>query len=312
MSKICTKCGNVLSDDAQVCTRCGKSFSTSMNRQAGQPMANHQINSSRQQSATPQWNSQSQGMNSQWNNQSQSVNPQWDNQGTGANLKNKVRQQAKKLSSRNKKKGVFIGIGVVALLIILIVAIAGGRKPSNRRLKEQLPRDILTYEYDGQTRTSEVKSLEVERRILDKNFDTAYCKVTLEDEFMTRILYLEITSQKYTQGGWNITNCSLYQPDEVYAKSGAEKSMEDALKEVSENNQITILNVNKVKNTDGSYTLEIEEDCEFYSGTERLTVELINISEYDEDSLYEIEFPMEYGWNITDDDTSQIKYKNNN
>lgn len=105
MSKICTKCGNVLSDDAQVCTRCGKSFSTSMNRQAGQPMANHQINSSRQQSATPQWNSQSQGMNSQWNNQSQSVNPQWDNQGTGANLKNKVRQQAKKLSSRNKKRG---------------------------------------------------------------------------------------------------------------------------------------------------------------------------------------------------------------
>ena len=353
MSKICTKCGNVLSDSAQVCTRCGKSFSASVNRQAGQSMANHQMNSSRQQSATPQWNSQgqsmnsqwnnqgqgmnsqwnnqgqsmnsqwnnqSQGMNSQWNNQSQGMNSQWNTQGAGApsskegfaNLKNKVKQQAHKLSSGNKKKVGLIGIGVVALLIILIVAIAGGRKPSNRRLKEQLPRDILTYEYDGQTRTSKVKSLKVEKRMLEKNFDTAYCKVTLEDEFMTRILYLEITSQKYTRGGWNITSCSLYQSDEVYAKSGAEKKLDEFLKEVSENDQVTILNINKIKNTDGSYTCEVEEDCEYYSGTEQVTVKLINISEDNEESLYEVEFPMEYGWTVTDYDTSQLKRKDNN
>ena len=353
MSKICTKCGNVLSDNAQVCTRCGKSFSASVNREAGQQMANHQMNSSRQQSATPQWNSQGQSMNSQWNNQgqgmnsqwnnqgqsmnsqwsnqgqsmnpqwnnqSQGMNPQWNTQGAGtpsskegfANLKNKVKQQAHKLSSGNKKKVVFIGIGVVALLIILIVVIAGGRKPSNRRLKEQLPRDILTYEYDGQIRTSEVKSLKVEKRMLDKNFDTAYCKVTLEDEFMTRILYLEITSQKYTRGGWNITSCSLYQSDEVYAKSGAEKKLDDDLKKELDKNQVTILNLNKIKNTDGSYTLEVEEDCEYYSGTERITVKLINISEYNEDSLYEVDFPMEYGWITTDNDISQLERKNNN
>lgn len=324
MSKICTKCGNVVSDDAQVCARCGKSFSTSMNNHAGHQMANQRTNPSGQQSATPQWNNrqwnnQSQSVNRQWNNQSQSMNRQWNNQGTDtqpskarvANLKNKVKQQEQKLSSGNKKV-VLIGLGAVAVLIILFIVIAGGRKPSNRRLKNQLPMDVLTYKYDGQTITSKVKSLKVEKRILNKNFDTAYCKVTLEDEYMTRILYLEINSQKYTQGGWNITGYSLYGSDEVYENSGAEKKLDEFLDELSDNTEVTILNVNKIENSDGSYTFEIDEDSDLYSGTEIITIKLINISEYDADSLYEVEFPMEYGWSVIDYDNSQLKYKNNN
>lgn len=371
MSKICTKCGNVLSDDAKFCARCGKSLSTEMNKQAGQQMAKPQMNPvrnqqninrqqpvtggtnpSRQQSVNSnwsaqgnqnmnqqwnnqgqgmnqQWNNQGQGMNQQWNNQGQDMNQQWNNQGQGmnqqwnnkgagvqslktgfSNMKNAVMRQAQKLSSGNKKAPVLIGIGVVALLIILIVAIVGAGKPSNSRLKKQLPIDVLTYEYEGETRTSKVKSLKVEKRMSSKGYDTAYCKIKLEDEFMTRIVYLEINSQKYTQGGWNITYYRLYRSDEVYGRGEAEKYVDDMLDELAKNDEITILNVSKTKNEDGSFTCEVEEDSEDYSGTERVTIKLINMSEEQEDSLDEVDFPMEYGWTVTDFDTSQIKAKN--
>lgn len=290
MSKICMKCGNILSDEALFCARCGKPLSQDLN---------HQQNNN-------QWNNPNgQGMNNQWNNQSgrqQAIRVDTHK------IKNNLMQQSRKLSSGGNKKFVLIGIGIIALLIVLIALFIIGRKPSNHRLKQQFPMNLLTYEYENEVRTSKLKSLKVERRMSGKDYDTAYCKVELEDEIMTRILYVEMNSQKYTQGGWNVTYCYIYQTDEIIPKITPDDYVNKT--EIQPNNA---KNVQVKKNDDGSYTYTMDVNYEglygnTITGNLGVTYKMSNLSEEREDTLTEVEFPMEYGWSTTNRDDSNLQY----
>lgn len=200
MSKICTSCGAMNSENAVVCSRCGKSLGMAMNNSVNNQYMNNNMNS---------FNSGS----------------------------NSAHQYASAKTVKSKKH-LFIIIAIVGILVAMTVTFVviktSDRAPSEDWLKENIPQELLTYTWNNETCTPSIESLTVERRNTEDDMDDAFCVVHLADEKIERTLYVEIMSVKYDEGGWGLTSWNEYKTEEYKIKEEFVKKLEEQY--VEENN----------------------------------------------------------------------------
>ncbi len=170
MSKICTACGAINTDNATICSRCTRPLPVQGNR----PIENRHINVS--------------------------CNP----------IKVKVLP-------------VVGAVALLCVLVLVVIALIKGSAPSETWLVENIPIELLTYEYDSILYTSTVESMEIERRNTEDGVDDVYCIIVLKDDMMKRTAYIEMISRKYSQGGWILESWSEYQPEEGVPLQGLEE-----------------------------------------------------------------------------------------
>lgn len=216
MSKICTSCGAMNSDNATNCSRCGKSLPFKQNSQMGNAMTN-KAGGQKTANSIPSW--QAQPMQG-WQQTSSKIYQQQDIHNSRKNITN--------IKNLPRVGTIVGGLVVLLIIVLIIVKLVKGATPSDSWLTENIPSELLGYEfeiydfeyYEG---TSSVESLVIERRVTENGVDDAYCVVTLSDDRLKRTIYIEMVSRKYDQGGWVLESWSEYRPAEAHMIRGMDE-----------------------------------------------------------------------------------------
>ena len=126
----------------------------------------------------------------------------------------------------NMKKKAIMKKAILLLLFagaMFLFAGCGEKTPDENWFMENLPEEITTYTMKDQSYQSEVTSLEIEKRVIDEGFETAYCKIVLDDENLSRTLYLILSASYYDQS-WHLFSYQEYQEEEVTPLKGVSES----------------------------------------------------------------------------------------
>ncbi len=171
-----------------------------------------------------------------------------------------------------KKNKIIIITIVIALIIAVIAFIIYKGKSSNSNkinLEELIPEEVRTYKYNDKKITSEVKSVKIDRQDTDKDDEenVTYCEVELEDELLTRVVYLELELKNYDVGGWIVEDYDQYE-DTVIKKWNDEKItkelVEEKINELDFKDKLAFVSKNDVSEDTIEFIYSINIDSEYY------------------------------------------------
>lgn len=97
-------------------------------------------------------------------------------------------------------------------LLVLVLSSCGISAPSKAELIGLLPDEIIRYTLDGETCTPRVTQLEIIRQQLSEKDCVTECKISLEDNNLSRQEYILLNCTYWDKGGWGLQSWEELQP----------------------------------------------------------------------------------------------------
>lgn len=200
MSKVCRFCGAMNLDNSITCSRCGKSLIVD---KVTLPENNTQIKAN--------------STNNNINKNSNSLHRQ----------------------PKIKTKSKFILVMMCVIFILGVIIKIAFSSTSENDIEKMVPQEVLQYSMqidDNNEHECKIDSFEIEKRDTSDEYDTAYCKIEMSDQYISRITYLRMDMKKYEKGGWMLESYSEYENEQfmikkkdIVGKSAAENYAKDLI-----------------------------------------------------------------------------------
>ena len=234
MSKICTYCGAMNTDTATVCSRCKKALKVNISSQNSNMLNNVNGNfqfPKGQQNIGRVNHGQYQYSQKNFRPNIGNVSKQQSKSTYQSNVGQNGQHYQTPVNARIVEKKSFtigaivIGAAILTLAIIglIVYKMIGAGSPKKSWLQDNMPKEVLNYTFASEKHTSNVDSIEIERRNTQDGIDDAYCVITMSDDFMKRTAYVEMVSRKYDKGEWVLESWDEYQEEEGTALEGLEE-----------------------------------------------------------------------------------------
>lgn len=196
--KQCMNCGMSHSDDKMFCANCGSQLQgfPNMNmgmQNQGMGMMNQGMGMQNQGMPIPQM--------------SLSTPP----------VMNSSKPAPKKKSSKKVVIGIVVALLVLAVAGVAVFFILKGSMPKEEFYADNLPEELLEYEFEGDEYTSELSEVKVIKQEKNDGVVEAECEIVVDDDMMTRTLYYTFTCEK-EDGEWEITEYSENEEAFITAK----------------------------------------------------------------------------------------------
>ena len=118
-----------------------------------------------------------------------------------------------------------IKIGIIALIavvvVIAVVVIVSKVFFGGTDVEKKVPKEALQYKMlinGKEDHICKIDSFEIEKRDKTDEYDTAYCKIEMSDQYIARTTYLRMELKKYEEGGWLLESYSEYKKEKISIK----------------------------------------------------------------------------------------------
>lgn len=91
-----------------------------------------------------------------------------------------------------------------AILLVCLLASCGIRAPSERELIQLIPDEIIRYTLEGEECAPKISQLEILRQQLSEKDCIVECKLSIEDENLSRQEYIQLNCTYWDKGGWGL------------------------------------------------------------------------------------------------------------
>ena len=211
--KECTNCGWTYDDSVNVCGRCGIELNyVEMQYGMGQSQQNMQYGMGQ-----PQQNMQY-GM---WQQPQQ--NMQYGTDQYQPNAQIKVDKAKEKKPNKSRKVIIFATIALAVIAIIVGVVLLMGGTPDEEFYMENVPEEILEYQMNGESYTSEITQVKIVKEEKDGDELTVLCELYVEDECLKRTLHYEFECEK--DGKWEIEDWEKVEEESIELSEEFAKSL---------------------------------------------------------------------------------------
>lgn len=118
-------------------------------------------------------------------------------------------------------KKIVLPIFICAILCTLLTSCGIPKPPNEDQIANSLPNDLSTViianpfdDMNSDVYEMNIKEVVIEKRQTNEKSDTAYCRVTLENEYYRFTKHLELNYNYYDKGGWILDRYNEYVPPE--------------------------------------------------------------------------------------------------
>ena len=185
---------------------------------------------------------------------------------------------------------------VLVLLLLASLGVltgCGKAKLSEKQIADYIPPEIQSYTLGDETVYSEVKEVTIDSRETDGDYDTVYCTVKLEDEYLERFEYLALDFSRY-DGEWMLDGWWRTNEGYCMVKSGPSDDLCNAALEEYGYQNVTVKDEELYDETTFGRTYEVNDSYEYasFQGTLQMTATFFYYSydNYPASADWEIEF----------------------
>lgn len=97
-------------------------------------------------------------------------------------------------------------------LLAFVLSSCGISAPNERKLIELIPDEVIRYTLDGEEYIPEITQLEILRQQFSEKDCVTECKISLEDDNLSRQEYIQLNCTYWDTGGWGLESWEELQP----------------------------------------------------------------------------------------------------